>query len=906
MYTLLTEHGADLHRRGNESMSVLDMAAKNGHLDLCKILLEKEKFHVNVTDDHKRTPLHFSAMNGSCELFQFLLDMGSDINLKAKDGCNCLHIAADYEHLSLCKRLLENHSFDANMADDDGWTPLHFSARNGNYELFRYFLDRGSDISLKTEDGSNCLQIAADEGHLDFCKILLEKSIFDVNMADDDGWTPLHFSARDGNLELFQFFCDNGSKYSLKTEDGSNCLHIAADEGHLSLCKALLEINFYDLQATDNDGWAPLHYSARNGSYDLFQFFCGKGSDPYLKTNDGCNCLHIAADDGHLEFCRALIEKHKFKADMTDEKRMTPLHHSASSGSHELFKFFADFTNDIYCKAKNGGNCLHIAAFNGHLSLCEELLGKYKFAFNIADNDGLTPLHYSASSGNHKIFEFFADETNDIYLKTKSGANCLHMVVMNGHLDLCKTLLEKYDFDLEIADDHGRKPLHYSAMSGSYELFQFLVKNGSDIYMKSKYGCNCFHFAANNGHLKFCKILLEKHKFEVHMTDDYGWMPLHYSARSGNYELFKFLNDTSISKHPITNAGCNCLHIAADGGHMSLCKVLIAKHKFEVQMIDFQGWTALHYSAKNGSYELFQLFSTMIDNIYLKNFSGCNCLHIAAEYGHMNLCQKLLENYDFDINLTDNDGWTPLHFSIKNGSHELFQYFLVHGSNIYLKTRDGSNCLHIAASHGHSNLCKKLVEEHDFKVKVINDNWWTPLHCAGKSGNYELFLYFLNKGSEIYCKTKHDGNVVHIAALLGHVDICEYVLNQFTRDFESNNKNKQYALDGELYDNKIFFKYDIIFLHAKNEDLDSYLHCAARGKHAKVCKLLLNYDIDVTWLNAKDETARDIAMQNKDEEILEVLKSKYERAGMLFAQICQNCFFHLQCLYYTTQQIFTC
>ena len=296
----------------------------------------------------------------------------------------------------------------------------------------------------------------------------------------------------------------------------------------------------------------------------------------------------------------------------------------------------------------------------------------------------------------------------------------------------------------------------------------------------------------------------------------------------------------------------------------------------------------------------------MIDNIYLKNFSGCNCLHIAAEYGHMNLCQKLLEKYNFDINLTDNDGWTPLHFSIKNGSHELFQYFLVHGSNIYLKTRDGSNCLHIAASNGHLNLCKKLVEEHDFKVKVTDDNWWAPLHCAGRSGNYELFLYFLNKGSEIYCKTKHDGNVVHIAALFGHVDICEYVLNQFTKDFESNNKNKQYALDGELYDNKIFFKYDIIFLHAKNEDLDSYLHCAARGKHAKVCELLLNYDIDVTWLNAKDETARDIATQNKDEEILEVLKSKYERAGMLFAQICQNCFFHLQCLYYTTQQIFTC
>ena len=532
-----------------------------------------------MADDDGWTPLHFSARNGNYELFQYFLDRGSDIFLETEDGSNCLQIAADEGHLDFCKILLEKSIFDVNMTDDDGWTPLHFSARNGNYELFQYFLDRGSDIFLETEDGSNCLQIAADEGHLDFCKILLEKSIFDVNMTDDDGWTPLHFSARDGNYELFQFFLDNGGDVSQKTEDGSNFLHIAADEGHLDFCKALIERHFDDVHATDVDGWTPLHYSARNGSYDLFQFFCDIGIDPYLKTNDGCNCLHIAADDGHLAFCRTLLEKHNFKAFVTDEKKMTPLHHSASSGNLELFNFFADITNDIYCKAKNGGNCLHIAAFNGHLNLCKELLEKYEFAFDVTDNDGLTPLHYSARSGNYKIFKFFADMASDIYRKTKSGANCLHMVAMNGNLDFCKTLLKKHNFNVAIADDHGRKPLHYSAMSGSYELFQFFLENGSDIYMKSKDGCNCFHFAANNGHLKFCKILLQKHELEIHMADDYGWTPLHYSARSGNYELFKFLNDMSSLKDVTTNAGCNCLHIAADSGHISLCEKLITKHK---------------------------------------------------------------------------------------------------------------------------------------------------------------------------------------------------------------------------------------------------------------------------------------------------------------------------------------
>ena len=59
----------------------------------------------------------------------------------------------------------------------------------------------------------------------------------------------------------------------------------------------------------------------------------------------------------------------------------------------------------------------------------------------------------------------------------------------------------------------------------------------------------------------------------------------------------------------------------------------------------------------------------------------------------------------------------------------------------------------------------------------------------------------------------------------------------------------------------MFFKYKVIFLHAKDKNGDSCLHCAARNKQAAVSKLLLKYDIDVTWLNKKDETTGDIAMQ---------------------------------------------
>ena len=88
------------------------------------------------------------------------------------------------------------------MADKDGWTALHYSARHGSYDLWTYFADMGVDIQLKTNDGGNCLHIAALIGHLSFCKILEDKRNFDVHMADKDGWTAPHYSARCGSYDL--------------------------------------------------------------------------------------------------------------------------------------------------------------------------------------------------------------------------------------------------------------------------------------------------------------------------------------------------------------------------------------------------------------------------------------------------------------------------------------------------------------------------------------------------------------------------------------------------------------------------------------------------------------------------------------------------------------------------------
>ena len=202
---------------------------------------------------------------------------------------NRLHIAALAGDLNICKPLIDKHNFDLNLTHKCGWTALHLSAQSGNYELVTYFADMGTDIQLRTNDGVNCLHVAAEQGHLNLCKVLIEKHRFDLNVADNYGWTTLHRSSKNGSYELLTYFAYMGCDIHLKTNDGKNCLHIAALKGHLNLCKVLIKNDKFDVNLADKRGLTALHLSTKSGNYELFTHFADMVTDIHLKTNDGNN-----------------------------------------------------------------------------------------------------------------------------------------------------------------------------------------------------------------------------------------------------------------------------------------------------------------------------------------------------------------------------------------------------------------------------------------------------------------------------------------------------------------------------------------------------------------------------------------------------------------------------------------
>lgn len=92
---------------------------------------------------------------------------------------------------------------------------------------------------------------AAARGEADLQKLIA--SGHNVNMADDDGETPLMRAAERGNLQAVDTLIKAGANVNAKDEDGNTALMDAADEGHNDVVLRLIQAGA-DVNARDDEG----------------------------------------------------------------------------------------------------------------------------------------------------------------------------------------------------------------------------------------------------------------------------------------------------------------------------------------------------------------------------------------------------------------------------------------------------------------------------------------------------------------------------------------------------------------------------------------------------------------------------------------------------------------------------
>jgi len=68
-----------------------------------------------------------------------------------------------------------------------GWTPLNWAADEGHVDVVRLLLEKGADVAVANSNGWTPLNLAASNGYIDVVRLLLESvrilSCMTVNVA---------------------------------------------------------------------------------------------------------------------------------------------------------------------------------------------------------------------------------------------------------------------------------------------------------------------------------------------------------------------------------------------------------------------------------------------------------------------------------------------------------------------------------------------------------------------------------------------------------------------------------------------------------------------------------------------------------------------------------------------------
>jgi ankyrin repeat protein len=231
--------------------------------------LIEDKVDVNARSNDGSTALLWSAHWNDLMTAELLLRAGADANAVNDFGTSPISEACLNGSTAMVQLLLQ-HRANPNLAIATGETPLMTCARTGNADAVRRLIEGGAAIDAKeASQNQTAMMWAAAEKHPAVVKTLIEAHA-DVNARTKQGFAPIHFAARVGDLESAKLLLAAGVDINTQTR--------SEREGG---------------QDTTS-GYTPLLIATMRAQVDTAVYFLDRGADPNILAS-GMTPLHWAS-----------------------------------------------------------------------------------------------------------------------------------------------------------------------------------------------------------------------------------------------------------------------------------------------------------------------------------------------------------------------------------------------------------------------------------------------------------------------------------------------------------------------------------------------------------------------------------------------------------------------------------
>jgi ankyrin repeat protein len=242
----LIQAGVDVNEPLEDRDTVLMFAAREGYLDIVKILVEAGA-DGNLISYQGDNALVQAAWGGWQEVFDYLRPLTSSEVREWAEKEALLGAAADNNIKALHLLLKLGVHLNAKSEDegDAGWTPLILATELRNIEFVKALLELRVNLNAQDNNGRTALMLAAKyRNDVEFrikgaAEIqarlvqMLAEADADLNLADNKGKTALMLGGEFGSSEAVSVLIQKGANINQKDDRGNTALAYAENSNAL-------------------------------------------------------------------------------------------------------------------------------------------------------------------------------------------------------------------------------------------------------------------------------------------------------------------------------------------------------------------------------------------------------------------------------------------------------------------------------------------------------------------------------------------------------------------------------------------------------------------------------------------------------------------------------------------------
>jgi uncharacterized protein len=414
----LVRSGADANAANDFRMTPLSQACTNANALLVRLLL-KAGANPNTPIATGETPLMTCAKTGNVEAVRSLIESGANVNAKEpSQQQTAIMWAAAEHHTDVVKTLIDAHA-DLNGHTKQGFTVLHFAAREGDEKTVKLLLAAGMDVNTRTQ---------TDGGTNPAKDIVIQLGIGVPKRVGTSGFTPLLIATMRGQISMALYLLDHGADPNI-LDAGLAPLHWASTNWENFTANPVY--GFEDPMAGIPDRQSKLrlvkaflaHGANVNARMTKPQpafaggYLDGVGATPFLLASSVCD----------LEMMRIFLDAGANPKQLTESKSSAIM---AASGLHhfigespvtetqalEAVKFLLDLGVEPKGETTYGENALFGPAYRGWNTLLAQLID-LGVNVNAVSKAGVTPWLAANGQGDRLGGVLYNKEGADLLLK---------------------------------------------------------------------------------------------------------------------------------------------------------------------------------------------------------------------------------------------------------------------------------------------------------------------------------------------------------------------------------------------------------------------------------------------------------------------------------------------------------